>query len=266
VNGEHAAAPGDGTIESTVPRLLGVMGLVRASGRLALLALLVTATNLLTRAFLRLGLTPSRSAPHVFSRLARILIRLLGVEVRFDGEAPGELCVVVANHRSYVDIPLVMSLVPSVFLAKSEIASWPAFGTAARLARTVFVDRDDSGSRKLALAALGAALDGGETITVFPEGTTTTGPGCLPFRLGAFRLAAARGLPVVPIAIAYAERGDAWVDDTSFVAHFLERFRARRMIVSLTIGPEIHDSDAWRLKDHAEGWIRERLAVADTPA
>ena len=259
---EHAATS-DGALGSAVVWQPQTGGRVRAGARLALVLALVTTTNLLTRILRPWARSRARFTSRMFSRLARILVRVLGVEVRFDGALADDLCVLVANHRSYVDIPLVMSLLPSVFLAKREIASWPAFGTAARLAETVFVDRDDPTSRKEALAALGAALDGGATITVFPEGTTTTGPGCLPFRLGAFRLAAERHLPVVPIAIAYAESADAWVDDTSFVAHFLDRFRLPKMSVSVTIGPALRGTDARRLKDGAEGWIRERLAMAD---
>ena len=259
-----AAAPGaPATSGSTLPWHLAAAGCARAALRLTLLALLITATNVFAAVCVRFSRDPDRLAPRIFSRLARLLIRLLGVDLRFEGTPPNGLSVVVANHRSYVDIPLVMSVVPSVFLAKSEIGDWPAFGAAARLARTVFVAREDAASRKRALAALGAALDEGDTITVFPEGTTTTGPGCSPFRLGAFRLAAARGLPIVPIAIAYADRRDAWVDDTSFVAHFLERFRRSHMVVSFTIGPVLRDSDPSRLKDHAERWIRDRLAEWD---
>ena len=239
---------------------------LRAVGRLLLVAALVTAVNAASRVRLRLARDPDALAKRIFSRLAATLVRLLGVVVERHGEPPAGLCVVVANHRSYVDIPLLMAAVPAVFLAKTEIAGWPLFGTSARLSRTVFVDRDDRESRKRALDELGARLDRGERITVFPEGTTTTGPGCAPFRAGAFRLAAARGLPVVPVAIGYRDRRDAWVDDDSFVAHFLDRFREPRMAVTLTIGPELRGADGAALRDRAEQWILERLAPLDGAA
>jgi 1-acyl-sn-glycerol-3-phosphate acyltransferase len=182
-----------------------------------------------------------------------------------EGQPPEGLCVIVANHRSYIDIPLVMSMMPSIFLSKIEIAAWPLFGTAARLTSTVFVDRDDPTSRRHAFAALGEVIDRGERVVVFPEGTTSTGPGCLPFRTGAFRLAAARGLPIVPVAIAYHDRDAAWVDDTSFVAHFLECFRARRVAVSVTIGDAIRDPDPGALRERVEHWVLARLAATDGP-
>jgi 1-acyl-sn-glycerol-3-phosphate acyltransferase len=238
---------------------------LRAVARLLLVAVLVSAVNALSRVRLRRG-ADADLALRIYSRLSAALVRLLGVAVDTEGSPPARQCVVVANHRSYVDIPLLMSAIPSVFLSKIEIGGWPLFGTAARLSRTVFVDREDRESRNRALGELGVRLDRGERIIVFPEGTTTTGPGCSSFRAGAFRLAASRGIAVVPVAIAYGHRLDAWVDDTSFVAHFLDRFRQPRMRVSMVIGPELHGTDAAVLKDRAERWIRGRLSRLDASA
>ena len=237
---------------------------LRAVGRLLLVAVLVSAVNVVSR--IRLRLQPdSGLARCIYARLSATLVRLLGVAVQYEGRPPVGQCVVVANHRSYVDIPLLMAAVPSVFLSKIEIGGWPLFGTAARLSGTVFVNREDRESRRLALEELGERLDGGERIIVFPEGTTSTGPSCAAFRTGAFRLAAARGLAVVPIAIAYRDVRDAWVDDDSFLGHFLDRFREPRMYVAVVFGPALRGVDAGALKDHAELWVRERLARLDAP-
>jgi 1-acyl-sn-glycerol-3-phosphate acyltransferase len=236
---------------------------LRAFARLLLLAMLVTAGNAFARIRLARSLDPQARARKTYHRLSSALVRLLGVHVERSGRLPNGRCVVVANHRSYVDIPLLMSQIPSIFLAKSEIARWPLFGAAARLCGTVFVERDDRGSRKRALERLGALLDGGERIAVFPEGTTSTGPGCLPFRPGVFRLAVAKGIAAVPVAIAYRDARDTWVDDASFVGHFLERFDERRMRVVVAIGPPIFAGDAISMKQAAERWIAERLAIHD---
>ncbi len=238
---------------------------VRALGRLLAVALLVGTTNAFAGLSLRLTAAPERLSRAIYRRLSGLLVRLLGVAAVIEGQPPEGLCVIVANHRSYIDIPLVMSMMPSIFLSKIEIAAWPLFGTAARLTSTVFVDRDDPTSRRHAFAALGEVIDRGERVVVFPEGTTSTGPGCLPFRTGAFRLAAARGLPIVPVAIAYHDRDAAWVDDTSFVAHFLECFRARRVAVSVTIGDAIRDPDPGALRERVEHWVLARLAATDGP-
>jgi hypothetical protein len=69
----------------------------------------------------------------------------------------------------------------------------------------------------------------------------------------------------VPVAIAYHDRDAAWVDDTSFVAHFLECFHARRVAVSVAIGDAICDRDPGALCERAEHWILARLAATDRP-
>jgi lyso-ornithine lipid O-acyltransferase len=235
----------------------------RALWRLLVLAALVGGANLFVRSRRSRSGALETYALCVFHAVARRLVGLLGVEVERSGHVPDGLCVVVANHRSYVDIPLVMAEIPSRFLAKREIANWPFFGASASLCGTVFVDREDRASRQRALESLDSLLDAGHRIMVFPEGTTSTGPGCLPFRSGVFRLAAARGLPVVPVAIAYRDVRDAWVDDMSFVGHFLARFSQARMRVAVTVGPPIRGEDAVVLKHAAEAWIVERLALCD---
>ena len=237
---------------------------LRAVGRLLLVAILVSAVNVASRVRLRLH-ADSDLARRIYARLSAALVTLLGVVVEYEGCPPEGHCVAVANHRSYVDIPLLMASVPSVFLSKIEIGGWPLFGTAARLSGTVFVNREDRESRGRALAELGERLDRGERIIVFPEGTTSTGPSCASFRTGAFRLAAARGLPVVPIAIAYRDVRDAWVDDDSFLGHFLDRFREPRMRVAVAFGPPLRGTDPDALRDRAEVWVRERLSRLDAP-
>ena len=94
---------------------------------------------------------------------------------------------------------------------------------------------------------------------VFPEGTTFEGPGLLEFRPGIFRLAAAGGFPVVPAAIWYDKRENAWVDDDTFVEHFLRVFRNPVIRVHVAYGPPITGEDPEALRDEAWSWIRKTL-------
>ena len=96
---------------------------VRALGRLLVVALLVGTTNAFAGLLLRLTAEPERLARAIYSRLSGWLVRLLGVAAVVEGRLPEGLCVIVANHRSYIDIPLVMSMMPSIFLSKVEIAA-----------------------------------------------------------------------------------------------------------------------------------------------
>jgi 1-acyl-sn-glycerol-3-phosphate acyltransferase len=252
-----------GTAAQTAPGLRRMTGLVRASTRLLALSALAGGGRVWCRWLARDSEDPHRAILAGLQGVSRILVERLGLELDPLGEPPAQPALIVANHRSYVDIPLLLARVPAVFLAKVEIGDWPLFGPLAHLARTVFVRREDPASRKAALERLGAIMDAALPVVVFPEGTTSRGPGVGPFRTGSFRLAAERGVSVVPVAIAYHDPLDAWIDDDDFVAHFLDRFAAPRMRVSVRFGPPFRGVDAIELAERARSWIAEQLEELD---
>jgi 1-acyl-sn-glycerol-3-phosphate acyltransferase len=190
---------------------------------------------------------------------ARSLVSALGIELRVHGAKPDGPHLLLANHRSYVDIVAILSQVPCAFLAKAEIGDWPLFGHAARLTHTVFVKRDDVDSRKRAREGALALLQRGVSFAAFPEGTTCRGPGLLPFHPGLFRLAEQYDFPVVPIAIEYEDPADAWVGDDSFLGHFLTAFRKRRMRVRLAFGEPMRAHEIGDLRDATRAFIHARV-------
>jgi 1-acyl-sn-glycerol-3-phosphate acyltransferase len=192
---------------------------------------------------------------------ARRLVRRLGVHLQVEGAPPPGPVFLLANHRSYVDIVVLLAQLPCVFLAKEEIGGWPLFGRAARQQHTVFVKREDKTSRRAARQAALATVKRGLPFAAFPEGTTFRGPGALPFFPGLFQVAAHNAIPVVPVAIEYGDPSDAWVADESFAAHFLRSFRRRRVFVRLAFGPRLHPAWDAEAKDRAEAWIAGRLAA-----
>ena len=236
---------------------------LRVFARLIILAVLALLGDVVCRLRMRRSQAPAATAIASLKKISLSLIHALGLVVVCEGEPPQGRWLFVANHRSYVDIPLLLAHVRAVFLAKSEIAGWPLFGRLARRATTVFVVREDPASRRQATVELAERLDRGFAIAVFPEGTTSHGPGLQGFRAGSFRLAADRRVGVVPVAIAYTDRQDAWVGDDDFLRHFLERFAAPCMRVTIAFGPPIFGSDGIELAARAERWIRERLTRLD---
>ena len=116
----------------------------------------------------------------------------------------------VANHRSYIDIVAILSQVPCSFLAKAELLKWPVFGPAAKHGGTIFVDRDNADSRYDSRSQIAAVLEKGVSVVVFPEGTTSAGPGLLDFRKGVFHIAAERALRITPVMILYTDPSTAW--------------------------------------------------------
>ncbi len=109
----------------------------------------------------------------------------------------------VGNHLSYLDVPLLMTQVPVVFLGKAEISKWPVLGSAGKLAGMVFVKRDSDGSRREASRAILDCLQNrGMSLGIFPSGTTTVYED-RPWRSGAFRIAKAGKIPLQPFRLTY---------------------------------------------------------------
>lgn len=168
---------------------------------------------------------------------ARSLLWLFGVHPTWHGARPEPAKgarLVVSNHRSPLDILLLLEQFGGVVLSRADLANWPILGPAARKAETIFVDRDSTVSGVLAVRALRDRLTTEHTVIVFPEGTTLAGDGVGPFQQGAF--AAARGLPVevIPVGIAYPE-GSEFLDE-SFVQHMTRMARRPRTEVACVIG------------------------------
>ncbi|HKS64086.1 MAG TPA: lysophospholipid acyltransferase family protein [Xanthobacteraceae bacterium] len=147
----------------------------------------------------------------------RFVCRLLGIRVRVTG-APMDRrpLLIVANHSSWLDISIITAQAPVVFVAKSEIATWPLFGVLAKLQRTVFVERDRRAKTGAVNAAIAQRLAEGDPVLLFGEGTTGDGNRVAPFRtalIGAARdaIVAAGDVPqiwVQPLSIAYvAQQG-----------------------------------------------------------
>ncbi len=156
------------------------------------------------------------------------LLAVLGVDWRIEAhEARGRERVdvdvgrprlVVSNHRTALDIGVLLAHFAGSMLSRAEVERWPVFGRLAAHGETIFVDRADKVSGAKAIRQIRTALLRGRTVVAFPEGTTLEGDEVRPFQGGAF--AATRGLDVdiVPVGLAY-DVGVEWVGGASFLAH-----------------------------------------------
>lgn len=152
-------------------------------------------------------------------RLCRRAIRIFGVEVRTLGHFP-ERGVLIANHLSYLDIVVLASLSPCVFVSKSEIEAWPVLGWMTTRSGTVYVDRGRRSSAKQAGSGMQAVTEAGLPVVLFPEGTTSNGDTILKFHSGLLATAAAAEQPVTAAYLRYSltgANGDSTAsDDVAF--------------------------------------------------
>lgn len=211
----------------------------------------------------------------------RVCTRLMGLDVVVRGEqVAGGPVLFVSNHSSYLDISVLGSLIPGSFVAKTEVGTWPFFGLLARLQRTVFVERKARTSVDKQRDDIGGRLDAGDSLILFPEGTSSDGNRTLPFKTALFAVAArridGRPLTVQPVSVA-ATRLDgipmgiafrpfyAWYGDMDLVPHLWQAFRLGGMTIEVEFHPPVTIdgfSSRKAMADHCRRVVADGVARA----
>ena len=126
----------------------------------------------------------ARRFPHWYHRQ---VCRLLGVTLKIEGQVvPDQPVLLVCNHTTWLDIPVLSAVAPLSFVAKMEVGGWPFVSSLARLQRTVFVDRSKRQSAGDVADEITTRLASGDTIVLFAEGTSSDGNRVLPFKTSLF--------------------------------------------------------------------------------
>jgi 1-acyl-sn-glycerol-3-phosphate acyltransferase len=174
---------------------------------------------------------------HFLARLFDIRVSVIGTPIQDRG------VLMVANHTSYLDILVLGGTVECSFVAKSEVADWPFFGTFAKLQRTVFVERERRSRTAHSRDLIRERLLAGDALILFPEGTSNDGNRVLPFKsalmgaaesvLGTDAQGRAQHVPVQPVSVSYVGLHGipmgrefrpffAWYGDMELVPHLWE--------------------------------------------
>lgn len=163
---------------------------------------------------------------------------MCGVRVRSIGTALRRDVFLVANHISWLDIPVLCGRNGAAFVSKGEVASWPLIGWLAKINHTIFVDRSDRKGVADQINEVREALIDRWAITVFPEGTTGDGVSLLPFKTSLLKVLEPPppGVMVQPVALDYGAVATeiAWVGDEpffSYTARLLARKGSYRVFV-----------------------------------
>jgi len=160
---------------------------------------------------------------------SRRLLALYAIRLEVDGEPPGSrAALVVANHVSWLDVVVLNAVTPLRFVAKAEVRCWPLIGRLARKAGTLFIHRErmrDAGRMK---DLVSGALQRGERVAVFPEGTSTCGDRVLPFRASLLQSAVAAHATIHPVSIRYVADDGAHCEGVAYYGDrtFLSTLRA----------------------------------------
>ena len=216
-----------------------------------------------------IGLLPEkrRSArAWVMQSFGRTLTWTLGIRITLVGQPSEERAILISNHRSYADIPVLAGITPVVFLAKAELAGWPVIGWAARKARTVFVDRHNPESRERSRKELGSRLEEGLSVLVFSEGTTTARGRLDPLKPGMFHEAVEAGLPLQLVYLEFSEDEDSWIGDANVAGHFFSRFSRWRSDVKVCFRDDLlnlnqDDMTGTELCQLATAWFHEQIQL-----
>jgi 1-acyl-sn-glycerol-3-phosphate acyltransferase len=201
----------------------------------------------------------SRNALLFRDFIISVLNSLLGIRLHVYGQPPIVQGLLVANHRSYFD-PIIMLNHRQTFpVGKKEVASWPLIGYLCKISGVIFVDRKDPESRQSTRESIKAALDEGHSVINFPEGTTHVSPTTIAFNYGSFVMATEIKAAVIPIAIDYKEKTDAFVDDDTFIPHFIKCFGKRTTEIKMTYFPPLYSDDVEFLLKTSKNLIDNEL-------
>jgi 1-acyl-sn-glycerol-3-phosphate acyltransferase len=195
------------------------------------------------------------------------LARIMGLKIHRVNERtgpPGDI--VVSNHLGFLDVPLLLSFFPAIFIIKAEIGRLRFSGRALRNERHIFVERGEAASRNQARQALTEALNDGARVIVFPEGRGAPGAERLPFKPYSFVAAnrLKKRLEVVAIDYLPDRSRFAWDIKKPMFPQFaalLGRPRTHVSIEFLWAGvPEDPTRDAERFKELIEQKLKENDA------
>ncbi len=254
------------------------MSHIRAAWKLLWVAISATLLGVVQLIVILLSKPAARRIPILYHRY---LLWLLDMQVTVtDQPEPGEPRLFVSNHNSYLDIVVLGSLIEGCFVAKSEVANWPFFGWLAKLSRTVFVKRENKREARDQRDRLVNQMAEGDSIILFPEGTSSDGNHVELFKTALFSAAEINqetlgGRPwVQPVTVAYTglhglpigrrQRAVfAWYGDMDLMPHLWQFLRLGASEVQVIFHSPVQADDFATRKElagYCHGVVAESLA------
>lgn len=288
---EGSAADAD-PVSWILPRRRSLLRRLRPVWRLVLVLAWTLACAVVQGPALLLAGRAATRIPRLYWRgMCAILglgLRVVGTPARADGRP----VVYVSNHSSWVDILALGARLDAAFIAKEEVGTWPVISWIARLGRTVYVRRARTSTAR-ERDEMRTRLAAGDSLILFPEGTTSDGARVLPFRSAFLSIAelpaTAAGLPpiVQPISIVYDRLAGlpmgrstrpilAWYGDMEIASHYWQLAQYQGMRASILLHPPLDPRDfpnrkaltqaVWQASAEGAALLRQNRPAAPSPA
>lgn len=237
---------------------------LRVFYRLILFALLVVIGLLIT--LVLFPLVGWQSKRRIIKTWSHWLLRALGIRLVVDRVPPAANLqgLMVSNHSSWIDIFATNAVQAVRFISKSEIRDWPVLGRLVTMAGTLYVERGNRHRINFTNNEIREAVEAGDLVGFYPEGTTTDGTCLLQFKTNLFQPAVDFGMMVYPVAVRYWLDGAptqvaSYAGDTTFGQSFASLLRARGLEVHIEYGAPI---DGRLYADRASLTLAAQEAIA----
>ena len=149
---------------------------------------------------------------------SRKTLRLMGIALQVEGQPAVGGALMVANHISWLDITALHAVCPHArFVSKADVKHWPLLSHLADASNTLYLERERKRDALRVVHQMAGALQSGDLIAVFPEGTTSDGRTLLPFHANLLQAAITTGAPVQPVALRFSDRSQAISAAVEFV-------------------------------------------------
>ncbi len=202
---------------------------------------------------------------------SRLLCFICGLKVYVHGQKPESPVLLVANHVSWLDIPIIHSLMLAGFVAKNEIKYWPILGWITMVGDTLFLKRGSAESRKGVINQIKKRLNDNRSVAVFPEGTVTDGSYLRTFHRQLIHAAIETQTPIQPVAIKFLNadgtRNDqvGFLNNEFFLTHVWRVLSLPNSTVEIHCGALVNDFDlgARTVTLQARAYIEQELLRND---
>ena len=134
------------------------------------------------------------------------VLRKMGLRLVVEGGFRPGAKLVVANHVSWIDIMAINAACPEArFVSKADVQRWPLINRLVAAGGTLFIERERPRDAMRVVHQMAEAMQAGDTVAVFPEGTTGDGVTLLPFHANLLQAAIATATPVQPVALRFSD-------------------------------------------------------------